>query len=148
MGISSKAIMHQWKHQPGATNLDGFKSNYKKLTNASKSFTRLGYLSIGLDVGYSAAAIHEACTVDNSADFCRLTTYSQTGRAAGSIIGGSFGGAGTAYVTCNLVFGLETAGTSLLWCGIIAGMAGGYVGGQAGGHYGQQGGEWIYEKTK
>ncbi|PXF64222.1 hypothetical protein [Kangiella spongicola] len=148
MGISSKAIMHQWKHQPGATNLDGFKSNYKKLTTASKSFTRLGYLSIGLDIGYSAAAIHEACTVDNSADFCRLTTYSQTGRAAGSIAGGGFGGWATSYVTCNLVFGLESAGTSLLWCTIVASVAGGYAGSQLGSHIGQSSGEAIYEYSR
>ena len=148
MGISSKAIMHQWKHQPGATNLEGFKSNYRKLTNASRSFSRLGYLSIGLDVGYSAASIYEACTVNDSEDFCKLTTYRQTGRVAGSIAGGAGGGYATAYVTCNLVFGLESAGTSLLWCNIVAAAAGGYAGSQLFGKAGESAGKSLYEYSK
>jgi hypothetical protein len=58
------------------------------------------------------------------------------------VVGGGFGGIATAYVTCNLVFGIESAGTSLLWCGIVAGAAGSYLGGR-----GEKVGEILYETT-
>ncbi len=47
---------------------------------------------------------------------------------AESVAGGAVGGF-LAYEACNVVFGIPSAGTSLLWCGIIAGAAGGYLGG-------------------
>ncbi|MCP4489348.1 MAG: hypothetical protein GY820_18865 [Gammaproteobacteria bacterium] len=46
-----------------------------------------------------------------------------------------------------MLFGLETVGTSLLWCGIVAGAAGGYFGGRHGGQVMGYIGENIYEKT-
>ena len=41
-----------------------------------------------------------------------------------------------------MVFGLETAGTSLLWCGIVAD---GYFSGKHLGDYGQNKGDALYE---
>ena len=69
--------------------------------------------------------------------------FSEGGRLGGSLVGGSLGGAASAY----LIFGLEPAGTSLLWCGIVVGGAGGYFGGNLMGNAGQSGGEVIYKKT-
>ena len=40
------------------------------------------------------------------------------------------------YGICNLLFGIESLGTSLLWCTIVAGGAGGYIGGSGGGAIG------------
>jgi hypothetical protein len=51
----------------------------------------------------------------------------------------------TTYLTCNLVFGLETAGTSLLWCGVVAGGAGGYFGANYIGKGTQATGEILYK---
>ncbi len=146
LGLSSKAIVHQWNSQGGATTIDGFKSNYSRLTNAARTFNRLGYISMALDVGSSAAAIAEACAIEPDSAYCTKTKYTETGRAAGSIAGGSLGGAASSYVACNLIFGLESGGTSLLWCTIVAGVAGGYIGGNYGSDFGKGSGELIYKK--
>lgn len=65
----------------------------------------------------------------------------------GSLGGGVGGGMLATYLTCNVLFGIETAGTSLLWCGIVAGVGGSYVGGKyLGDGTGWLGGK-IYETT-
>ena len=43
---------------------------------------------------------------------------------------------------CTVVFALPSGGTSLIWCGILAGGAGAL----AGGSLGKFGGEYVYEK--
>jgi len=84
-------------------------------------------VGIALNVGQSGIKIHEACTV--GADLsCGKTTAGESGRLVGSILGGAGGstlGVGAGYTVCNLLLGLPTGGTSLLWCGIVAGVAGG-----------------------
>ena len=42
-------------------------------------------------------------------------------------------GMATSYVVCNLIFGIETVGWSLLFCGFFAGGAGGYLGSEVAG---------------
>lgn len=44
-----------------------------------------------------------------------------------------------------MVFGLETGGTSLLWCALVAGGAGAYTGGKAGGSVMEKAGEQFYK---
>jgi len=49
-------------------------------------------------------------------------------KVAGGVIGGSLGG-GLAYGLCTTVFLAHSGGTSLLWCGLVAGGTGGLLGG-------------------
>jgi hypothetical protein len=49
-----------------------------------------------------------------------------TAQGVGSVTGGLFGSA-AGYVACNLVFGAPSAGTSVFWCGILAGGAAGML---------------------
>ena len=53
----------------------------------------------------------------------------ETAGFAGSTAGGMLGET-AAYLACNVVFVLPSGGTSLLWCGLIAGGIGGYLGGK------------------
>jgi len=99
-----------------------------------------------LDVGASAAAIGEACAIEPDGEYCRKTKYAEIGRAVGSVGGGSFGGWAGSYVTCNLIFGAETVGSSMLWCAIGLGVIGGTVGGKVFGNLGEEQGTKIYEK--
>ncbi len=145
LGLSSKSFVRQWRAQGGSGDIRGFENNYRQLTNTACHFSRLGHVSIVLDVGFSVASIAEACAVESDGEFCRRTKYAETGRAAGSIALGSFGGWAGAYGLCNLVFGVESLGTSLLWCTIVAGAAGGYAGGQAGSFGGSWAGNRAYE---
>jgi hypothetical protein len=60
---------------------------------------------------------------------------------AGGLVGGMAMGGLVAYGVCNLVFGLPTGGTSILWCGLVAGA----VGGAAGVTLGNKVGEVVYD---
>lgn len=91
------------------------------------------------------ANIAEACTSSPDSQRCNKTKFAETGRVAGSVGGGMLGGSAAAYATCNLLFGLETAGTSLLWCAVVAGAAGSYAGSTYGGDLGEATGQVIYE---
>ncbi len=76
---------------------------------------------------------------------CGKTSFGEGGRLVGSVAGGAFGGVGAAYLTCNVLFGIQTVGTSLLWCGIVAGVVGSYAGGKYGGQFTKEKGEVLYE---
>lgn len=148
LGLSSKATVHQWKVQGGANNVPAFASNYQRLAIASKNFSRLGYVAIALDVGSSVTNIKAACTAAPGSVHCRKTQHAETGRAIGSIGGGAAGGALAAYGVCSLVFGLPSAGSSFLWCSIVAGASGGYAGSKVMGKAGETIGDKIYSSSE
>lgn len=148
LGLSSKSIVHQWNALGGSGEIKNFSSNYRHLTNTARTFGRVGHLAIALDVGSSVAAIAEACSLEPDREFCTKTQYEQTGRALGSVIGGSAGGFLGSYGLCNLIFGVESVGTSLLWCTIVAGVGGGYVGSDFGSSKGLGVGSAIYRRRK
>ncbi|MCF6324506.1 MAG: hypothetical protein L3J89_09320 [Gammaproteobacteria bacterium] len=140
LGLSTKSVLHQWKQQPGrVTTLPGFEKNYQNVARLSKTLKGAGYVGIALDVGKSGLKIHQACTV-GAEQSCGKTTAGEGGRLIGSVGGGLAG-----YGLCNLVFSIPSAGTSLLWCGIVAGVAGSYAGGKYIGEGGKWAGEAIYE---
>lgn len=89
--------------------------------------------STALNVGVSICKIANAKPEDRP---------KVTASEVGSIVGGSAFGAGAAYLVCNLAFGLPTGGTSVIWCGLVAGGVGGYVGARVG----TRGGEALYEE--
>ena len=147
LGISSKATLHQWKMQSGADSIKGFSSNYQQLAHTARLFSRLGYVSIGLDIVGGVVNIQKACAEEPGSASCTRARFTETGKTGGSIAGGIAGGGLATYGVCNLLFGLETAGTSLIWCGLVAGAAGGYAGSKVGGHGGEKMGEVIYEAS-
>lgn len=71
--------------------------------------------------------------------------YAETGRVIASIGGGVLGSSATVYGVCNLLFGFESAGTSLLWRTIVAGDAGAYGGSKVVGDFMESSGEVLYE---
>lgn len=120
LGLNTKSILHQWKAQPSPViGVPGFAKNFNNVANASKILKGAGYVGIALDGAHSAVNIHEACTVGTKQQ-CTRTSFREGGRLTGSVGGGALGGFGAAYLTCNVLFGIETVGTSLLWCGIVA----------------------------
>ena len=144
LGLNTKSILQQWKQQPGkVASVPGFSKNYTATTRLAKTLRRAGYVGIALDMGQSALKIHEACTVGADKS-CGKTSAGEGGRIIGSVFGG-IGGAAAGYATCNAVFSIPTAGTSLLWCGIVMGVAGGYAGGKGFGSLFKSGGEVLYE---
>lgn len=145
LGLSTKSLAHQLKdYSTPVTDLPGFEKNHAKVRQYSKVLKGAGYVALALDGVQSAAKIKQACTIGRE-DECTKSKFSEGGRLVGSIGGGAAGGAIAAYSVCNVVFGLPSGGTSLLWCGIVAGGAGGVVGGNLGGSFLQGQGSIVYE---
>ncbi len=128
LGLSTKSILHKIKAQGiyPIESIPGFEANYAKVANLSRKLKVGGYIAITLDVGRSVARIHRACTVDAGKQQCGRTGFKETGRVAGNVIGG-YGGGYLAYQACNVLFSVPSAGTSLLWCGIVAGGVGNVI---------------------
>jgi hypothetical protein len=88
--------------------------------------------------GRGVALLFRGLKIGGIAAFTVITAYQlftatpkQRPRVLAGAAGGLAAGAGTAYVVCNVIFGIETAGWSLLFCGLVAGGAGGYAGSKA-----------------
>lgn len=148
LGISTKATLHQWKMQGGADSIKGFGDNYRKITQASKNFARLGYMAIGLDIIGGVSNIREACSLKPESEPCTKSLYTEPPKVAGSIGGGMITGSVGSYLACNILFGLETLGTSFLWCSVVAGAVSGYGGAKLGGYALESTGEIIYKAQK
>lgn len=145
LGLSTKGLVHRLKDHPiPISKLPEFEKNHAKVKQYGRVLKGAGYVGLALDGVQSAAKVSEACASGRE-DECNKTKFSQGGRLVGSIGGGAAGGALAAYGVCNIVLGLETAGTSLLWCAIIVGGAGGFAGGNFFGNEGKKRGEILYE---
>ncbi len=146
LGLSTKSLVHQWKQQGGKGSLADFEKQFSRTANVATRLKRIGHLGIALDIGVSALEIHKACRSDSKDPVCKRTAVVESSRAAGSIVGG-MAAATAAYWGCSLVFAGPSAGTSLLWCGIIVGGAAGYGGSQAGSIGAKFGASSIYDKV-
>jgi len=125
LGLNTKSVIKQWKKQVGpAEGIPEFEKNFSKAAKYTKVLRYGGYVGVGLDVEQSALIIHKACTLGTNQE-CTKSKFAQGGRLVGSTVGGSLGGMASSYLMCNVIFGLESGGTSLLWCGILAGATGG-----------------------
>lgn len=107
---------------------------------AQKTIAGAGGEAAGAAVGggRGVALLFRGLKIGGIAAFTVITGYQlftatpkQRPRVLAGAAGGLAAGAGTAYVVCNVIFGLETAGWSLLFCGLVAGGAGGYAGSKA-----------------
>ncbi len=145
LGLSTKSIVHQLKDHPvPISQIPDFEKNHLKVINYSKILKRAGHVGLALDGIQSAAKVHQACTTGTEQE-CTKSVYSEGGRFSGSVAGGALGGYVGGYLVCNMIFGLPSGGSSLLWCGVVAGGTGGIVGGSLGGSASQSLGELIYE---
>lgn len=146
LGLSRKSIIHQWNKNPASVStIPDFKKNYSTVAGMAKNLKRVGYVGIALTVVDAGANIQEACTVGDD-NACRKSKYTQTGKATGSIGGGLAAGY-AAYAGCNILFGLESAGTSLFFCSIVFGAGAGYFGGKHGGELGESTGDILYKSN-
>ena len=145
LGLSTKSIVHQLKDHPvPVSEIPGFGKNHAKVREYTKVMRNAGYVGLTLDGVQSASRVSQACT-NGTEQECTKSKFSETGRFSGSVVGGAAGGKAAAYGVCNLLFGLKTAGTSLLWRAIVAGGTGGLAGGIFTSKAGQRGGEMLYD---
>ncbi len=145
LGLSTKSLVHQLKDHPvPITEIPGFTKNHARVVQYGKVLKGAGYVGLALDGVQSVAKVRNACLTGTEQD-CTKSKFSEGGRFAGSVIGGAGGGFAGSYTVCNMLFGFPSGGTSLLWCGIVAGGAGGLLGGMVGSNYAQSRGEILYE---
>ena len=144
LGLSSKSIVHRWRTAgSSAQGAPALRTRIAALNRAAQGVRRLGYLGIGLDVVWSGAEIRRHLQESRPDRNRRIA--GETGRLAGSVGGGVLGGYAATYVACSVVLGLPSVGTSVLWCGVIAGGIGAFGGGFAGARGGPIVGEGIYD---
>ena len=145
LGLSTKSLVHHLKDHPvPLSDLPGFEKNHAKEGQYSKFLKGPGYVGLALDGVQSAAKVHQACTVGTEQE-CTKSKFSEGGRFAGSVIGGAAGGFLVSHLTCTVVFELPSGGTSLRWCGIVVGGAGGIFAGLIGSDLAQGKSELLYE---
>ncbi len=89
--------------------------------------------------GRRTALLFKGLKIGGTAAFVIITGYQlyaatpkERPRVVAGAAGGLAGGALSTYLLCNLAFGIESAGWSLLFCGLGAGAVGGYAGTKAG----------------
>jgi hypothetical protein len=126
-----------------ASRIELLRPHFETIGKRAKLLRNAGVAFIALDAVLTYATVQEFCATSDSAS-CTQQTYRQTGGFIGRVGGGAVG-AGVGYGACNLVLGAPTAGTSLLWCGIIVGGVG-YAGSEAVGGLMERGGGWLYRQ--
>lgn len=145
LGLSSKSMIRQWNTMGGQANtIPGFAENYKTVASMAKNLKRVGYIGIALTGVEATANIQRACLEGTELE-CTKAKYVETGKGTGAVLGGATVGFAASYGLCSLVFSLPSAGTSFLWCGVVAGGVGGYAGAQLGGAGGGRAGKLLFE---
>lgn len=94
--------------------------------------------------------VQDVCKAGD-ADACEKVKYTEGGAFAGGVIGGAIAGkflGDAASATICVGFGVATAGTGLLVCGLVVAGAGSFAGGWLGGKGGEAISEVVYEVTK
>lgn len=128
--ISTKSQILHWKRHGTADGVRGFKGHFNNIAAVSRFFKRGGYVTIAIDGVLTTDTIVEACQTENQRHCHR--TMAVEGASYGGRVAGGLGGGAAAYGACNVAFGIPSVGTSLLWCGLVAGAAGGAIGGYVG----------------
>ena len=91
---------------------------------------------------YPLGATWDGVGVNVALGVCKIAAASPSerprtaAREVGSFVGNAAGSAIGMYLVCNAFLGLPTGGSSLIWCGVIAGSIGGVAGSQLGGDLG------------
>ncbi len=139
-----RQILH-WKRNGTGEGLRDFETHFDRMGRISRYLKMGGYLTIGIDGALTYDTISKACEVGDDRH-CHKAMMVEGGGFAGRTLGG-IGGGVAAYGVCNFFLAAPTFGTSLLWCGLVAGAAGGVVGGAAGSSFGKTAGTAVFEST-
>ncbi|MCC5811785.1 MAG: hypothetical protein JJU06_15550 [Ectothiorhodospiraceae bacterium] len=140
--ISHKRNLLHW--QRGGETVRGFSRHFRNISSTAGVLRMGGVGVIGVDGMLTMHTIDEACRSGDEM-FCAETRAVEGGGFLGRSAGGIAGGTVGAYAGCNLLFGAPSAGTSLLWCGLVGGFVGGVAGGGAGGLFGEARGRARFE---
>lgn len=143
LDINIKSQILHWKRHGTEQGVKGFQKHFATMQRHARFFKTGGFLTTGIDGFFTYDAIVKACQSKNDRE-CRKAAVVE-GSAFGGRVGGGLAGGAIAYTTCNAFLAAPTVGTSLLWCGIVAGAAGGVAGGMGGGWFLGSAGDVLFE---
>lgn len=142
--IHTRSQIKYWNRNGTTEGVRDFKRHFGNIHRVHGWVRGGGYLALGIGGVLTYQNIAHACEVGDEEDCLRETVVQ--GTEFGSVAGGAALGAKVGYLACNAVFGVPSSGTSLLWCGLVAGTAGSVGGGLGGGWLGRLGGTMLYEQ--
>lgn len=142
--ISTKSQVLHWKRFGTEGGVKGFQPHFDRLAQTTRYLRNGGLLTIAIDGALTYDTIKKACKSNDR--FCHKTAAVESSGFAGRVVGGSLGGL-AAYGACSAIFALPSAGSSFLWCGLVAGAAGGFLGGTGFGYWGEKRAEAIFESN-
>ncbi|MAL98054.1 MAG: hypothetical protein CL583_06345 [Alteromonadaceae bacterium] len=143
--VNTKSQVLHWKRNGTESGVKGFAKHFETMKQHGKYFKAGGALTVGIDGIFTYDKIQQACSVGSERE-CRRTAVVE-GASFGGRAGGGAGGGALAYVGCNALFGAPSFGTSLMWCGVVAGLAGGALGGYVGEGVSRPLSEFLFEAT-
>ncbi len=133
--VNTKSQLLHWRRRGTGGHLRDFEAHFDRMGRVTRHLDHAGYLLIGIDAYLTADAIAKACEVGDDRHCHRAMVVKGSGFAGSA--GGSALGSIAAYGVCNALFGLESLGSSVLWCGLVLGAAGSVAGGAIGGGVGK-----------
>jgi hypothetical protein len=151
LGLSTKANIYQARGNKTIVGVKGgYASRYAYVAKISKLLKTGGYIAAAVGTTQTMYKAYSICSIEPDSavakqhnlsqsdldDACEYQTGQSIAKSAGLVAGGMGGGVAGTYVVCNIAFGLETFGTSLFWCALVAGG----VSAAAGSYYGA---EWM-----
>jgi hypothetical protein len=150
LGISSRSLVHSWAQAGERRMPPGYATHIDTVTKAAKYIKYGGWVGTAVGGGASYMKVQDVCTAGD-AEACEKVKYTEVGGFAGGVVGGAVAGkflGGAASATVCVGFGVASAGTGLLVCGLVVMGVGSFAGGWLGGKGGDMAGEMIYKANR
>lgn len=149
LGISSRSLVHHWNRAGAPGQIPGYATHVNAVSRAAKYMQAGGYIGIALGGVSSALKVQEVCRAGSGDERCRRVMFSETGKFAGSTVGGILGTetglAGSRFICAAL--GASTAIGGVLCVAALVGV-GTSLGTDSGDVLGERVGEIIYERAQ
>ncbi|WP_262387502.1 hypothetical protein [Pseudomonas chlororaphis] len=149
LGLSSRSLVHHWNKAGAPGQIPGYATHVNTVSRAAKYMQMGGYIGIAIGGVSSALRIQEVCQAGSGDESCRKVMFTETGKFAGTTVGGIFGTeagmAGSRFICAAL--GASTAIGGVLCVATLVGV-GTSLGADSGDVVGERIGEIIYEGTQ
>ncbi|QTT91863.1 hypothetical protein HUT28_26610 [Pseudomonas chlororaphis] len=149
LGLSSRSLVHHWNKAGAPGQIPGYATHVNAVSRAAKYMQAGGYIGIAIGGVSSALRIQEVCQTGSGSESCRKVMFTETGKFAGTTVGGIFGteaGMAGSRLICAAL-GASTAIGGVLCVATLVGI-GTSLGADSGDVVGERIGEIIYERTQ
>ncbi|PHN23542.1 PAAR domain-containing protein [Pseudomonas sp. ICMP 460] len=142
LGLSSRSLVHHWDKAGAPGQIPGYATHVEATSRAAKYMKAGGYIGIGIGGVSSLLAIEQVCSGGSGAA-CEKVKFTEGGKFAGSVGGGTVGGWAGRVAGSAICVGLGvTTGVGGVVC--VAALVG--TGAWVGTTLGSTGGEYTVDK--